>query len=57
MNPETLMEFTISCYPELAPYVTQEKAENFLFSDPMASDASVDEFANYIIESLTIENF
>ena len=50
MNPETLVEYTVGCYPELEPFATQENAENFLFSDPMASDASVDEFACYLRE-------
>ena len=50
MNPEVLVEFLISSYPELGEYATLENAENFLDSDPMVSDASVDEFAFYLRE-------
>lgn len=48
MNPETLIELTREFYPELSEVATLENAENFLFSDPLVSDASVDEFAYYL---------
>ena len=50
MNPEALVELLVRFYPELESYATLENAENFLDSDPMVSDASVDEFANYLSE-------
>ena len=50
MNPEALVELLIRFYPDLESYATLENAENFLDSDPMVSDASVDEFANYLYE-------
>ena len=50
MNPEALIEFLVGSYPELEEYATLENAENFLDSDPMVSDASVDEFAYYLQE-------
>lgn len=50
MNPEALVELLVRFYPELESCATLENAENFLDSDPMVSDASVDEFANYLYE-------